>query len=509
MRPHSRPRLDLPVLLAAVFCLAPPTRVSAQAFSPEDFDRYVASAVEGWGAVGLAVAVVKDGQLLFARGYGVREVGGEDRVDARTRFAIGSTTKAMTAAAIGMLVDEGKVGWDDPVVDHLPWFQLRDPWVTREITVRDLLTHRAGLGNADMLWYGRTAPTEEIIRALRDLDPAYSMRSSFIYQNIMYATAGALVEAVSGVPWTEFVTTRVFEPLGMEGTVALLSETAGQPNVAVPHDRVDGRVVAIGNAPVDPVAAAGSVWSSVEDMSRWLRMLLAGGVTADGERMLEESTVEELFHPQTMVPAGQFYPTARLTEPHWTTYGLGWFQHDYRGHKLDFHTGSIDGMVAIAGLVRDEGLGVYVLANLDHVEVRHALLYRVLDHFLAPDDVRDWSAELQELYDGIAERQAEARSEASTHRVEGTRPSLPLEQYAGTYTHPAYGDVVVSLRDGGLHVFRGEGLAGVARHWNYDTFQVEWDARWRGTALASFELGPDGAVRVVDLMGAEFRRVDH
>lgn len=483
--------------------------VTAQPFSSEAFDRYVEGAVSEWGAVGLAVAVVKDGDLVFAEGYGVLELGGGEAVNTQTRFAIGSTTKAMTAAALGMLVDEGRLGWDDPVVDHLPWFRLRDPWVTREVTVRDLLTHRAGLGNADMLWYGRgDADPIEILRSLRHVEPAYSMRSSFIYQNIMYATAGAVIESVSGMSWADFVTTRIFEPLGMDETVARLEGTVGRPNVATPHAEVDGRIVAIENASVDPVDAAGSVWSSVEDMSRWLRMLLARGEAPDGTRLLEEATIDQLFRPQTMVPRNQFYPTAQVTNPSWTTYGLAWFQHDYRGRKLDFHTGSIDGMVAIAGLIRDEALGVYVLGNLDHVEVRHALMYRVLDHFLAPDAVRDWSRELKTLYDEIAQSQAEARAQALADRIEGTRPSLSLEAYAGTYTHPVFGDVTVSLQDGALHVHRGEGLQGSTEHWNYDTFRVAWDARWRGDEWLTFDLAADGAVEGLRTMGLEFGRVE-
>jgi CubicO group peptidase (beta-lactamase class C family) len=301
----------------------------------------------------------------------------------------------MTVAAIGILVDEGKLDWDDPVVEHLPWFRVDDPYLSRQITVRDLLTHRAGMGNADFLWYERDATTEEIVRKMAMVEPVYPPRSSFIYQNIMYATAGLVVEAASGTPWADFVRTRIFQPLGMGESVLHVAETVGQPNVADPHERVDGRTVPIRNASVDAVDAAGSVWSSVSDMSRWLRMLLAEGVTPDGTRILSEATVTEMFRPQTVVPSSQFYPTQQITRPSWMTYGLGWFQHDYRGHKVDFHTGSIDGMVAIAGLVRDLDLGVYVLANRDHVEVRHALMYRAFDHFLG-GVVRDWSADLKQ-----------------------------------------------------------------------------------------------------------------
>jgi CubicO group peptidase (beta-lactamase class C family) len=472
-----------------------------------DFDAYAAQAVEDWEAVGLAVAVVKDGELVFAEGYGVRDLEAGGAVGPDTRFSIGSTTKAMTAAALGMLVDEGKLEWDDPVIDHLPRFRLSDPWLTREVTIRDLLTHRAGLGNADHLWYEVETDRDEILSRFAHTPVAYSPRSSFIYQNIMYAAAGSVVEAVSGTPWPDFVTRRIFEPLGMNGTRALLSRVEGEPDVARPHDRVNGERVPIQNASVDPVDAAGSVWSSVADMSIWLRFLLAGGVAPDGERLLEEATVDELFRPQTLIPLSQFYPTTRLTEPDWTSYGLGWFQHDYRGHKLDFHTGSIDGMVAIAGLVRDEDLGVYVLGNLDHVEVRHALLYRVLDLYLAPDDVRDWSVELKELYDGLAEGARAQMAAAEEARVEGTSPSHDLSAYVGRYGADGFEPVEVSLSGSQLEIYRGPGLQGPLTHWHFDTFRAEWEAAWRGTAAVAFETGADGTVVALRSGGVRMERL--
>jgi CubicO group peptidase (beta-lactamase class C family) len=379
--------------------------------------------------------------------------------------------------------------------------------MTQQITVRDLLTHRAGLGNADFLWYGRDADRRSILDKLAMVEPAYSMRSSFIYQNLMYATAGEVVAAKSGMPWEEFVRTRIFRPIGMVETVPVLAETEGQPNVASPHDRVDGKTVRIENASVDPVAAAGSVWSSVSDMSRWQRFLLAGGVTEDGTRLLKAATVDALFEPVTMVTASQFYPTARLTHPHWTTYGLGWFQEDYRGEKVDFHTGSIDGMVAIAGLIRDRSLGVYVLANRDHVEVRHALMYAVFDRYLGGDR-RDWSADLKVLFDSLAAAAEARQAERESERVEGTSPSLPLDAYAGRYQHPLFGELVVTSTPDGLRADLGPGQPGAMEHWSYDTFRLRFDARWRGWTLATFVIGADGEVTSVRVGGTELRRVE-
>jgi CubicO group peptidase (beta-lactamase class C family) len=483
-----------------------PTGAGAQAGSELDgFLEYAREAAAEWEATGLAVAVVKDGALLFAEGFGVRTLGEPGAVDEHTRFSIGSTTKAMTVAAIGMLVDEGKLGLDDLVIDHLPWFRVGDPYVTSQITIRDLLTHRAGMGNTDYLWYERDTTIEEVVRGMALVEPAYSMRSSFIYQNIMYATAGLVVEAVSGVSWTEFIRTRIFGPLDMDESVPTLAETVGQPNVASPHYRIDGTTVVIENASVDPVAPAGSVWSSVTDMSKWLRMLLGEGVTEDGTRVLSEATIEEMFTPQTLVTPSQFYPTQQITNPNWMTYGLAWFQHDYRGHKIDYHTGSIDGMVAIAGLIRDLDLGVYVLGNRDHVEVRHALMYRVFDHFLEGEP-RDWSAELKVLYDGIEAKGAAAIAEVREQRVQGTSPTFPLESYVGLYRHPLFGTVEISMDRGALRGDLGPGHPAVLEHWNYDTFEAVLDARWRGKGLITFTFGTDGQISGLRMDGADYVR---
>jgi len=456
------------------------------------FDAYAAKAAKDWGAVGLGVAVVKDGKTIFAKGYGVRELGKPDPANENTMFSIGSTTKAMTAAAVGMLVDEGKVRWDDPVIKHLPWFQLIDPYVTREVTVRDLLVHRAGLANGDVLWYRTDTSPAEVLRRARFIPMAYSMRSGFVYQNVMYAAAGAVVAAASGMSWERFVETRIFEPLGMSRTVATLAGTAGKPNVAAPHQRVAGEIRVISNAAVDPVAAAGSVWSSVSDMARWAAFMIDSG-RVNGRPLLQPATWAELFKPQAMVPPSQFYPSQQLTKPHWMTYGLGWFQHDYQGRMLQFHTGSIDGMVAIIGLIPEERIGVYVLGNLDHVEVRHALLYRALDTWLGTG-TRDWSTDLRNLYGQLEAGQDSAAAKAERTRVTGTKPTLDLSKYAGIYADSLVGSVEIRMEDGALALQMGTQLHAKMDHWNFDTFQARWDNAWQGTALLTFTVNSAGAV---------------
>jgi CubicO group peptidase (beta-lactamase class C family) len=296
--------------------------------------------------------------------------------------------------------------------------------------------------------------------------------------------------------------TRIFEPLGMSETIATAATLSQQPNVAQPHFTIAGKVTRIENASVDGVAPAGSVWSSVHDMSKWSAMLLAGG-KAGSRVLLAPGTVEELFTPQAMVTAEAFYPTARLTKPKWRTYGLGWFQQDYRGRAVDYHTGSIDGMVAIHGLLRDERAGVVVLANLDHAELRHAIMLDVFDRYIGGSH-RDWSTELRGLYDGLR-READAEErKAEERRIAGTKPSLPLSAYAGTYSDLLHGDVVITVEGDRLRARYGGAYAGPLEHWHYDSFRATWDAAWRGTATLTFVLDADGKPTGLEAMGARF-----
>jgi CubicO group peptidase (beta-lactamase class C family) len=492
------------LILASLLCAAP-AQAQLDAKNAE-FDAYVAKAVKDWMAPGLAIAVVKDGKVVFAKGYGVREVGKPALVDTETVFPIASTTKAMTSAAIAMLVDEGKIRWDDPVIKYLPSLRLYDPYVTRELTVRDLLTHRSGLGNADYLWAVSDLSADEMMSKLSLIQPSYSLRSSFIYQNVMYVMAGQVIAAASGMPWATFIQKRIFDPLGMKHSYTMVANIPPGTNAAEPHWRY-GRdtLVAIKRSTEKGITSAGSVWSSVADMSRWMIFLLDSG-RANGKQLIKPPTFAELLTPQQMVPPDEFYPTMALTHPHWMTYALGWFQHDYQGRMLDFHTGSLNGNVAIIGLIPDERFGVYVLANRDHVEVRHALMYKAIDLYLG-NPSRDWSAELKALYDARSARGDSARALQERKRIKGTKPSVALSNYAGTYESPIYGRIIVTEHAGKLDIDLGPELKGRLEHWQYDRFRAVYDDRWQGTDIVAFTIGGDGIASALDLSGLAFRRV--
>lgn len=487
-------------------------RVSADPLAR--YDAYVQRAVRDWGVPGLTVTVVKEGKVLFKKGYGVRQINKPEPVDSQTLFAMASTTKAMTAACLGMLVDEGKLRWDDPVTKHLTDFQLYDPAVTRDLRVRDLLTHNAGLGNADFLWTSMLIPADEMLRRLRLLKPAYSLRAGFVYQNIMYVAAGKVIEKVSGLPWETFIRRRIFEPLGMRRTQALFRHVT-DINRAKPHLMLDDTVRLVDSrteeGAVDAVGPAGAVWSCSDDLVAWMQCMLdTGRVSGRKEPLLKPATWAELFRPQTLVPDGQFYPTQQLTKPYWKTYGLGWFQHDYRGHRVNFHTGSLTGMVAIHGQLPDRQLAVYVQGNLDHAELRHALMYRAFDEFaLGPANGgahRDWSAEFRQLYGSLEQRARRAERAADSTRVLNTQPSLPLTAYVGSYSDPLYGNAEVRMQHGKLRIVVNKVLAGNLSHWHFDTFRLTHDQFWNGTDTVGFVLDARGKVANLSWNGAELTK---
>ena len=473
------------------------------------YDAYVQQAVQEWHVPGLTVTVVKDGKTLFKKGYGVRVLGKPEPVDTQTLFAMASTTKAMTAACLGILVDEGKLRWDDPVTNYLPDFQLYDPAVTREVRVRDLLLHNTGVGNADVLLFAMQIPQDEVLHRMRLVKPSYSFRSGFIYQNIMYLAAGKVIEKVSGVPWDVFIRTRIFEPLGMKRTKALFKQVT-DANRAKPHVDIKDTVRLVDSPMeeglVDVGGPAGSVWTCSDDVAAWMQCMLDSGRYHDGgaanKTLLKPATWAELFKPQTIVTDAEFYPTQQLTKPVWKTYALGWFQHDYRGHRINFHTGSLTGMIAIHGQLPDQKLAVYIQGNLDHAELRHALMYRAFDEF-GLGLSRDWSTDFQKLYGGIKQKAKLAERKADSTRVLNTKPSLPLTAYVGSYTDPLYGKADVTLQDGKLRLSLNNVMTGKLDHWNFDTFRLNYDQFWYGHDPVSFLLNTQGKVASLRWSGAE------
>lgn len=471
---------------------------SAQTFRQTDFDAYVNRGLQTMRVPGAAIAAVRDGKVVFAKGYGVRTLGDTARVDPHTLFQIASNTKAFTTAALAMLADEGRLTWDDPVTQHLPGFQMYDPYVTREITIRDLVTHRSGLGlgAGDLLWlhshYGRT----EIMHRIRYAKPASSFRGRYAYDNVLYLVAGEIVPAVTGTTWDDFVQQRIFRPLGMteSGTgVAFLSSTK---NVAAPHAVERGALTVVPLDTVDNLGPGGAIVSNVTDMTKWLICRLDSG-RYQGGRLFSVAQAREMWSGQTILPIPDPAPPLAALRPNVAEYALGWRLRDYRGRTLVWHTGGLAGMTSQVTLVPAERLGIVILTNAE-ADLMAALTYRLLDRFFGGRPT-DWVAAYVRA---AALRRARADSTLRAHRSARdslSRPSLPLARYAGSYRDEMYGDATIALENGRpvLRFRWAPAFVGDLEHWQYDTFVARWRTPHLEDAYVTFVLNADGSIERV------------
>ena len=487
---------------------APEAALSASPALPpqlQDFGAYVDGARKQFDVPGIAVAIVKDGQVVMEQGFGVKETGKSGAVDAHTLFAIASNTKAFTAAALQMLAEQGKLKMDDRVIDHLPWFQMSDPYVTREMRIRDLLAHRSGLGlgAGDLLYWPPTKySTKEVVQRLRDVPLATSFRSAYAYDNILFAVATLVIEETSGQSYADFLRDHLFKPVGMDESLVDMTYLKPGMDVAVGHAKFDFKDL----RPVPPMAwvnnpGAGGIYASVHDLAKWMNVQLAGGQLPGGDaRLFKEESQKQMWSMLTPMKIGEPpVPELAATKPNFAGYGEGWFLSDYRGHRLVWHTGGWPGMVSRLTLVPELKLGVVVLTNQESGAAFNAVTYRVLDAYLG-NDKTDWVAAY-----AAAVKKSEANADDSWKKHEAardknSRPSLPLDKYAGTYRDPWYGDIAVAQEGGKLRMRFGKTpqLVGTMTPWQHDTFIVRWDDRsLNADAFVTFSLDADGGIREV------------
>jgi CubicO group peptidase (beta-lactamase class C family) len=476
----------------------------ALAAPPKGFDGRVQALMRQMEVPGATVAIVENGAVTLARGYGLRSQGGTERVGPDTLFQIGSTTKAFTTAALGILVDEGKLRWDDRVIDHLPGFQMYDPWVTREITVRDLLVHRSGLGlgHGDLLFIPSTnLSRDETVRRVRFLKPATSFRSAYAYDNILYIVAGAVIEAVSGQRWEDFVRDRIFVPLGMDRSVTNDPDRLVVADRAFPHGRVgeirgigtqiafDERMVALG----ENSAPAGAIASGANDLAKWLLVQLAGGnLPGSGARLFSEASAREMWQPVVPLPITPLPGALADATPSFRSYALGWVAQDYRGHRVITHNGATLGFRAIIMLLPEKNVGFALAMNSEDGPFLAGLQFELLDHYLGLPK-RDWPKAFAEFIAGRNARGLEAVRAAAASRPE-SKPSLPLPAYAGRYTDVWYGPIEITEDSGALAIdfLQTPGMRAKLEHWAYDTFVARWQDPLTEPAYVTFSLDAGG-----------------
>ncbi|RYF88078.1 MAG: serine hydrolase [Chitinophagaceae bacterium] len=461
--------------LVLLFALWLPFYASAQ-HKPDlkALEQYIENARQEWEIPGMAVAIVKNDTVIFAKGFGVTDILKKNPVNENTLFAIASNSKAFTSASLAILVDEKKITWDDKVTKHLPYFKLQDECATKEMTIRDLLSHKSGLKtfSGDLLWFGSNISREEIVKRARFIKPSYGFRTKYGYQNIMFIAAGEVIPAVSGKTWDEFVKERFLQPLGMNRTNTSILAQATDKNVAQPHVRWNGKMQPVPYLNYDNSGSAAAINSSVNDMTRWIRLHLNKG-TLEGKKYFGEDVHRDMWTPQTLNPmskgAEKLWPSK-----HFQAYGLGWDLFDYHGRKVVNHSGGLEGMISQVVMVPEEKLGFVVLTNTDN-SLPYALMYEITDRFLG-EDGRDWSKVLLEFKKAGQKRDAEAKEKLEKERPKNAKPAHKLKEYAGTYRSELYGDVVVKAEGKKLTfqmvpspLYKGE-----LNIWEKDEFVLSW-----------------------------------
>jgi CubicO group peptidase (beta-lactamase class C family) len=482
--------------LAALLTLLalPLTAQQQSAAPPPDWDAHITRVLERFQVPGAAVAIVKDGQVVMAKGYGLKALGGSDSVDAHTRFGIASNTKIITATALALLVDEGKLQWDAPVVRYLPWFAMHDPWVTRELTVRDLLVHRSGLGlgAGDLLWWPpSTYNRREIVERLRYIKPNTSFRSAYAYDNVLYGVAAEVIEAVSGQSWEAFVKRRILDPVGMTESDVRFPGVDSVANLALTHAEVNDTVRVVPPFVGDNVNPAGGVMSGAADMAKWMIVQLDSGKVAGSARLYSANSASQLWRIITPLGTGPGPAGFEHLGPQFNGYALGMGVRDYRGTKLLTHGGGLPGYVSVVAMIPSQRLGIVVLTNAE-TSALAPIMYHALDHYLGVDSIPDYLD-----YDAARERNRRVLTQAAAARDTASRPSLPMASYAGTYRDAWYGDIVIGEEAGKLvlRFSRTPLLVGDMEHWQHDSYVVRWhDRTLRADAYITFALNPDGTI---------------
>ncbi|MFT4660296.1 MAG: CubicO group peptidase (beta-lactamase class C family) [Patiriisocius sp.] len=467
-----------------------------------NIDNYMTQAIVDWNIPGAAIAIVKDGEIVFEKGYGVKNVETNDPVDENTIFAIASNTKAYTAAALAQLVDQDKLSWDDKVVKHLPYFKLYNDYVTEEFTVKDLLCHRSGLKtfSGDLLWYGSDYSRKQVIKKARFLEPNYGFRSGYGYQNIMFIAAGEIVSKVSGMSWDNYIKTNFLDPLGMSSTLTSIRDFKGSTNKSEPHNDIKGSNEKIDWVNWDNIGGAGALISSAHDAAQWL-MLQADSGNLNGQEFWSIDRTQEMWSPQTPKKLSGWH-RKNFPSKHFSAYGLGWDLFDYHGRLVVNHGGGYDGFISQSAVVPEEKLGFIIMTNNVN-SLSYAMMYHILDAFLAPGDFesKDWGDMLLGYKKQGAKDDKANLKKIKKERIKGTKPSASMEDFAGYYEDKMYGGLSIKAREGILYfsfdhsnIFRG-----TFEHWQDDTFRLYWGTKMMlPPGMANFKVDENG--KVIDLI---------
>lgn len=503
-------RITMPRFYYFLFtvCLLSGTSLLAQPMSSSQIDSLTQLTLKTFDVPGIAVAVVKDGKVVHAKGYGVRSLRNNLPVDENTLFGIASNSKAFTAAALAMLADEGKLKWDDKVREYIPEFKLYNPYVTEEFTIKDLLTHRSGLGlgAGDLMMFPDSSnfTRKDIIYNLRFLKPVSSFRTQYDYDNNLYIVAGEIIAKVSGLSWEEFIESRILKPLGMQATAASIGrlKNRSSQNLISPHAPVNGKVAAIDIDWSETANAAGGLVSNLTDVCKWVKAQLNQGRYGDSlkQRLFSAAQHTEMWSPQTIIPTATFPPY----NTHFAAYGLGWFLSDVKGYKQVGHTGGLQGVVTQITLLPELQLGIIVLTNQQQGAAFTAITNTIKDGYLG---IKGYNR-VQQMKERVNKNEKEAKEilEGVAKEIEAQKKnvkSIPdFKNFEGKYKDDWFGEVEIGLRNGKnwFQSKRSPKLRGEMQYYKANTWIVRWtDRSFDADAYVHFLLNQDGKAESIKM----------
>ncbi len=480
------------LLLLLILFAAQPVSV-AQDLLPENFEEWVCDGMEMWEIPGMAIAIIKDGEVILAEGYGVRKLDEPARVDADTQFGIASVSKHMTASSLAILVDEGLIGWKDPVIKHIPWFRLSDPFATENVTIHDLLTHQVGVGRilGNRLQFMTDRSRDELLYRMRYLDFEQPFRAEYVYSNVMYTLAGEVVAAVTGQSWDSFMAERFFEPMDMNRTNTSINNLHEDGNAAWPHQYIKGEVVPIPRRSWDVASPAGGVNSTANDMARWMQMQLDLG-TFEGKQLVSSGSVTAIQTPKVSQGSDGLTGAQR-------SYGYGYNITDHRGYRMISHGGATDGMNTSYTLIPERNLGIIVMSN-NFNQFMNAVTYTVIDHILDETD-RDWNQLYFHAYSNRYEAVKAMRDEFESTRISGTAPTHDPEAYSGRFHNDLYDQAEIRFENDGLvlTVFDDENLTADLEHWHHNTFRINWRNPAQREEFLKFDMNYEGEIDALEI----------
>lgn len=460
---------------------------------PENFNEWVESGRTDWKIPGMAVGIIKNGEVIYAKGFGEKSLGSGEKIDANTIFSIASVSKNMTAAALGILVDKGKINWDDKIVQHIPWFKMKDPWITQELTIHDALTHQSGLGRilGNRLQFMTKSARDSVLYRVRYMDLESDFRSEFVYNNVMYSLAGQIIEHVDGRTWDDFLKEELFIPLEMNSTTTSIFEIKPTDNQAYPHQEIEGKVVQIQRRNWDNAGPAGGVNSTINDLNKWMMMQLQTAGIYKGKTIISPEQMNEIHKPQVL-------RSQRNAQSAHNSYGYGWTITDYKNHRVIEHGGATDGFNTAMYLIPELELGIVVVSN-NFNSFGNALSYQIIDAFLGEND-RDWNQVYLSNYNRVFENASKARAAIHDAKVPNTKPSLNLKDYVGVYYSKAYGKIEVKKTNENLviHFWDDLDLQAKLEHWHFDTFRAVWKNPAQREEFMQFHMGKNGKIEALD-----------